>query len=63
MLITIILAITPLCQPNTTELVQECVMWMVEYIEQDKREYPDLNIDSHIENAVENLPQRLMPRE
>jgi len=63
MLISIVLAITPLCQPNTPALEQECVQWMIEYIEQDKQEYPNLTIDSHIENAIENLPQRLMPRE
>lgn len=62
MLISIIIAVTPFCQPNTPELEQECVMWMVAYVEQDKLNYPSLDIDAHIENASENIPLRLMPR-
>jgi len=63
MLISIILAVTPFCQPNAPEVEQECVQWMIEYIEQDKEEYPYVTLEGHIENASENLPQRLMPRE
>lgn len=62
MLISIIIAVTPFCQPNTPELERECVQWMIAYIEKDKEEYPNITLEGHIENASENIPESLMPK-
>lgn len=51
----------PYCTPNKQEIVEDCTIWIANYIQVEKVVMPGLEIDAYLENSIENLPVELSP--